>query len=551
MLKPAVDTLPQDDRFIILLHKKIMNKTGSAKRRAKKYYMDKYRKSGIIPKALFLAGSGVMEGRKCSGRRRVLDEPIIKRFVDMVRASSDMLDPGFIFISQKARTIKNYHQFLQQEFQKKISLGALRRCAKAQNLAIYLHKPDFDELPARFAFKDEPVLDLVQMDGCVMQYLKIRPDLSTWQKPNVIEIYDTGARNLFVLDVFFSESSLNAVEIFKQFLLSTPFPQKQIRLRPDNAGGFSNLKRCIHALNIGHSVPDGFHLKADFARKQTPKDKAHLESSHRSLHNFEIRIIKAFENRIVKTEPGYIFKNGKKQKIVVTYLDIDLDELRKSGIIETYRLEHNNSKHCFSVEGKTMSWVPSQKLQSYLAGAKTISFSSEHVKDFIRYGFDKIKATVSTKGSLTFQKQTYIVVDGIEKFSRHQSTKVYVSAVDGKLLIFEFKEDGILLGEALCQEPFNKPEKKSPTGVKENEVERIIGFLAENTMVVDRITLIEYHRKGLTLSIAQSIYEHNRARYDSYRLKLRQPPEITGKALFNAFILDCSKHQRNIGYAEK
>jgi len=51
-----MNTLPQDDPFTILLHKKIMNKTGSAKRRAKKYYVDQYRKSGIIPKALFLAG---------------------------------------------------------------------------------------------------------------------------------------------------------------------------------------------------------------------------------------------------------------------------------------------------------------------------------------------------------------------------------------------------------------------------------------------------------------------------------------------------------------
>jgi hypothetical protein len=546
-----MDSLPQDDRFIILLHKKIMNKTGSAKRRAKKYYMDQYRKSGMIPKALFLASQGVMEGRKCSGRKRVLDEAVRKRFVDMVRASSDRLDPGFIFITQKARTIKNYHQFLQDEFKKKISLAALRRCAKAENLAIYLHKPDFEELPALFAFKEESVLDLVQMDGCVMHYLKIRRDIDVWQKPNVIELYDTGARHLFVLEIFFSESSLNAVEIFKQFLLSTPFPQKQIRLRPDNSPGFSNLKRSIHALNIEHSVPDGFYLKADFARKQTPKDKAHLESSHRSLHNFEIRIIKAFENRIVKTEPGYIFNNGKKQKIVVTYLDIDLDELRESGIIETYRIEHNNSKHCFSVEGKTMSWIPSQKLQAYLTGVKTISFSAEHVKEFIKYGFDKIKATVSVKGTITFQKQTYIVVEGAEKFSRHQSTKVYISAVKGKLLIFEFKEDGILLGEAICQQPFEKPDKTSLTRVKENELEQIIDFLCENTMVVDRITLIECHRKGLNLPMAKTIYERNRQRYDNYRLKLRQPPEITGMALFNAFILDCSKHQRSIGYGDK
>ena len=546
-----MDSLPQNDQFIILLHKKIMNKTGSAKRRTKKYYMDQYRKTGIIPKALFLAGSGVMEGRKCSGRKRALDEPVIKRFVDMVKASSDRLDTGFIFITQKARTIKNYHQFLQQEFKKKISLTALCRCAKSENLAIYLHKPDFEELPALFAFKDESVLDLVQMDGCVMHYLKIRRDIGTWQKPNVIELYDTGARHLLVLELFFSESSLNSVEIFKQFLLSTPFPQKQIRLRPDNAAGFSNLKRSIHALNIKHSVPDGFYLKADFARKQTPKDKAHLESSHRSLHNFEIRIIKAFENRIVKTEPGYIFNNGKKQKIVITYLDIDLHELRESGIIEDYRREHNNSKHCFSVEGKSMSWIPSQKLEAYLAGVKTISFSAEHVKDFIKYGFDKIKATVSVKGTLTFRKQTYIVVEGAEKFSRHQSTKVHVSAVNGKLLIFEFKEDGILLGEAICQEPFEKPDRKSPTKVKENEVECIINFLCEKTLVVDRLTIIECHRKGLTLPMAKTIYERNRERYDNYRLKITQSAQIIGMALFNAFILDCSKHQRNIGYGEK
>ena len=32
-----LNRLPLDEQFVILLHKKIMNKTGSAKRRAKKY----------------------------------------------------------------------------------------------------------------------------------------------------------------------------------------------------------------------------------------------------------------------------------------------------------------------------------------------------------------------------------------------------------------------------------------------------------------------------------------------------------------------------------
>jgi hypothetical protein len=85
-----------DDRFMILLHKKIMDKTGSAK----KYYMDQYRKTGIIPKPLLLAGQGIMEGRKCGGRRRVLTEKIQKRFIEMVKASSDPLDDRFVFITR-------------------------------------------------------------------------------------------------------------------------------------------------------------------------------------------------------------------------------------------------------------------------------------------------------------------------------------------------------------------------------------------------------------------------------------------------------------------
>ncbi|MBW2164524.1 MAG: hypothetical protein JRG74_00015 [Deltaproteobacteria bacterium] len=66
-----------------------MNKTGSAKRRAKKYYTDKYRKTGLIPGPLLLAGRGILEGRKCSGRPRSLVIRLRKRFVEMVKASVD------------------------------------------------------------------------------------------------------------------------------------------------------------------------------------------------------------------------------------------------------------------------------------------------------------------------------------------------------------------------------------------------------------------------------------------------------------------------------
>lgn len=546
-----MDQLSQDDRFIILLHKKIMNKTGSAKRRAKKYYTDQYKKTGLIPKPLLLAEKGIMEGRKCSGRKRVLDEMVKKRFIEMLKASCDRLDPRFIFITQKARTIKNYRHFLEQEFNQKISIGALRRLVKEQNLGIYLGRPDFEEEKLLYAFKDEKVFDLVQMDGCVLQYFKIRNEKGAWQKVRMIETYDTGSRYLFAINAFFSESSLNAVDIFSQFLLSTPFAPKKIRIRPDNAPGFVNLGRVIQALNIAYSTPGGFYLEADFSRKRTPKDNAHLESSHRSLHNFEIRIIKAFENRITKTAPGFVFKNGKKYKITITFVDIGIDELKQSGVIEDYRRQHNETRHHYSVDGKTMAWIPAQRFENYLSCVQTMVFSPEHVKDLIKYGYTKTKATVSAKGTLTYANQKYVVVEGADQFSPKIGTKVYISHVDDKLLIFEQKKDGILLGEAIGQKPFEKPQKSSAPQLKQNEVELIRRFLEEKAMLVDTVALIERHRQGLSLSVAKAIYEQNRQRYEHYLKKLRQPPRIAGTALFNAFMLDCIRYQRKTGYGQK
>lgn len=544
--KDDFDHLPLDDRFVILLHKKIMNKTGSARRRAKKYYTDQYRKTGIIPKPLLLAGKGIMEGRKCSGRPLVLTDQIRKRFVDMVKASSDHLDNRFIFITRKGRTIKNYHAWLEEEFNRKISLSALRRCVKGEKLKVYLDKPDFDEEEdPSCCFKDEPVFDLIQVDGCKFRYFKIRSKNNTWRKPQVIEFYDTGSRLMFVLESYFSESSRNSVDIFSRFLLSTSFPRKKIRIRPDNAKGFLNLKRPINELNIKYSLPNGFYLKPDFSRVNAPKDKIHLESSHRSLHNFEMRIIKYFEDRITRTEPGYIYRNGKREKITVTYLDIDLEQLRKSGLLESYRREHNEQKHYFSSNGEISAWVPAEKFDAGFSKNKLLTFVPDDVRHFMKYGFDKIKATVSKKGVITFNNQTYIVAVGAENFSRHKSTKVYISDLSDKLFIFEYKEDGILLGEALCRKPFNnKPAKQQPT-LESNEVELIMAYLEEQKIVVDRALLIKIHHQGLTLGVAKSIYTHNKDRYISYSSKLRQPEKITGKALFNAFMLDCERQLLN------
>lgn len=532
-----------DDRFYLLLHKKIMNQNGSARRRAKKYYKDQYRKTGIIPRPLLLAEKGVMEGRKCSGRPRSLDEAVRMRFIDMVKASCDPLSREFIFITRKARTIKNYHYWLEQEFGRSISLQALRRCVGNENLKVYLEKPDAEEdIPVKHTFQQEPVFALIQIDGCQFRYIKIRNETGNWQAPQAIEIFDTGSRYMVDLDAWFGETSMNTLELFTRFLQGIEFPLITICIRPDNAKGFLNLKRPIHALNTAHSTPGGFFMKSDFSRVHSPKDKAHLESSHRSLHNFEIRVIKAFEDRIVKTVPTTIFNQGKKETITVTFLDITLQDLRNSRLIQEYRNEHNRNKHYFSENGQIETWIPEQKMEQFLSEqADTLTFTSGQVQEYMKYGFQKIKATVSKKRTIRHANQDYYVTIGADLFSRHKSTPVKISSFRDKLYIFEPGDTGVLLGEALACKPFEGPPDVTDIDVPPDEITKIIHFLEQRSMIIDRPALIEIYHRGIDLKHAKTIYMQNQQRYDAYIKKMRQPVQQKGKALFNAFALDCHK----------
>ncbi len=145
------------------------------------------KKTGLIPKPLILAGQGIMEGRQCSRRPRSLDSAVKKRFIEMVIASSDPDDSRFLFITRNARKVTNYHKWLQEDFQRKISLSAQGRCVKNEKLQYYLKKPDFedDQLPDTY-FNPEAVFDLIQVDGCFFHYLKIRDEPGKWRKPLVM-----------------------------------------------------------------------------------------------------------------------------------------------------------------------------------------------------------------------------------------------------------------------------------------------------------------------------------------------------------------------------
>jgi len=459
----------------------------------------------------------------------------------MVKASCDQSSQGFIFITRRARTIKNYRHWLEKELNKTISLPALRRCAKRENLKFYLEKEDEqNQSSAIHVFKSVSVFALIQVDGCKFQYFRIRDEHGNWQKPQVIEMFDTGSRKMFVLEFYFSESNLNSVDLFTRFLLSTPFPLKKIGIRPDQAKGFLNLKRPINAINLKHSTPQGFYLAPDFSRVHSPKDKAHLESSHRSLHNFEIRIIKAFEDRIVKTVTEYDFKRGRKEKITVTLLDITLEELRNSNMLSEYRNEHNHTQHYFTEDGVVSAWVPARKFDNFLSSqAATFNFTPDQVQGYMKYGYKKIKATVSKNRTIRHDKRDYFVTNGADRFSKHKSTPVKISRYKDKLFIFEQGEDGILLGEAIAKKPFDWPPAPSP--VPPDELDTIIILLEKHNMAVDRPALIEVYHKGITLAQAKQVLHHNQSRYADYMKKINQPDDLKNQALFNAFMLDCQK----------
>jgi hypothetical protein len=72
-----------------------------------------------------------------------------------------------------------------------------------------------------------------------------------------------------------------------------------------------------------------------------------------------------------------------------------------------------------------------------------------------------------------------------------KSTKVYISDLGDKLFIFEHKQNGILLGEALRREPYEKPVTQAVA--EPNAVELIGAYLQEKKMVVDRPRLIDIH----------------------------------------------------------
>lgn len=507
----AANDLPPD--FETLLHRKVEGKSSSTQRSMRHHYRKLYQETGEIPPALL-----VKDGRShYSGKKSSLDGDIINRFIERVRNSADRTSNEFI--TRKRRRITVFKDLLEAEFNCTIEESKLRAIVRSFNLSKdYLKKDDDDTTKPPSYFEAEPVGALVMMDGVIADYFEVFVD-GKWKAPTFIEFFDFGSRKLLAMHGYLSESNENSLDIFKRFLYGNRFANQNMALRPDQAGGFLNLKRPMTELNFKYSHPNGFHFIDDYARPGTPKDKAHLEASHKAFHDYEQVIINRFKDRISSVEKRNTRIGNKFETKDMHRLAISLDELNASGLIAEYMHKHNSNNHRFTHNGKTMRWKPDDYWHEYLETHETFQFKPEDIELCTCYGYEKHNAVISKKGTITFRTKLYYVEDkGL--WSSYDSTDVTISLIEGKLAIFKREKGGEYIGEALV---IPAPEKSAKIVSKQKdkvakidekaEVARIVLLLESLEISVVKPMLDQFISDGLTLEITDELCREHAGKY--------------------------------------
>lgn len=521
--------------FDELLHKKLIGKSPGTQRSLRHYYHKIYNETGEIPPALLSENS-----KKLCGRKKLIDAEAAERFITMVKASAtdDISSPDFV--PRRLRKIKNFRKLLETELGRKIPKDQLYRLAKEQNLYEFLNKPDFDDgkfvSTGKSHFRSVPVFDLIQVDGCVMKYLKIKNDSDEWASPAVISFMDTGSRFIFAMHLCFSESNQSSVEAFSEFLRSTLFPNKVIRMRPDNSGGFLNLKRPIHEINQKYSTLNGLLFDEDFARVLKAKDKIHLERSHKTLHNFEFFVIQELKDRITLRQEGTKFFSEKMEKTVISHINITLAELKASGIMEKYRDNHNSTSHIFTDDGQRIRWTPQQKLDDFMYGVETTMISEKDIESLNVYGHRKDVISAPKARNFVYHGRQYFIHKEVSNFWQlRRMDKVRVSADGDQLFIFEDKDNGTLILTAFATQAPVRSEKavkeKEEKKKTQNQTDMITALLENSGMVINKSRLFREFGNGLTQDITEELLKQHAEKYEKYAGE-------KGFISFNLFLAD-------------
>jgi len=508
------DDMPLSEWFEIVLLRKLNHIDNANSRKSlASLYRKHFKKTGEIHPAVLIFGKAA----KLSGRKSTLEQPIIDRFIEMVKTSADKKHD--YFHTHATRKVTVFHYELEREFDCKIEIAKLYSVAKKHKLKRFFEQRDDEQaltkMPSFFAA--EPVGALVQMDGVEADYFAIRAPDGKFKKPVFIEFFDFGSRKLLAMHAYWSESNENSVDIFNRFLIENPFAHAVMKIRPDNAKGFLNLKRCLKEINNHHAKPNGFAFVDDYAKAGAPKEKAHLESSHRAFHRFEQHIINRIKEKLGATEKvDAQAKVGNQMRAkMVTNLDITLEELNASGLIEEYMRLHNTRLHRPTEDGVQKKWIPDVRWNAHLAAHECFRFTEEDCERNRIYGYTKQAATISKEGKITYQKRNYAVSD-TALFSRVNSTKVKISAIgNGKLAIFQDNEEGVYLGEALAlrapvksQKVVNLIEEKRDRAVQGGVLKAIKDKFAAINLNECSLECIErLIEQGLTADLTAQIIE--------------------------------------------
>jgi hypothetical protein len=537
----GVLTLEQE--FKNLLDFKCQGKSDAAQKSLRARYWKKFKETGEIPKTLY-----DKDGRKHSGRKTELPSEIVEEFIGLVMGSADRENKK-TFITQPLRKIRSFQTALEWQFKTKISYKSLTNLVAKYDLKKFLLMPDVEngEAEKKQSFWGSvPVGRMMQMDGVTFDYIRILID-GKYREPTCIEIFDVGSRKMLAMDVYPAENNASSVDVFNKLLMNNQFPcnpdHNGIDFRPDNGKSFHNLKRCIMQVNESHAY-EGFYFVNDFARPYKPKDKAHLESSHRALHNFELQIIRHFADRVVNTEVKNKGTGGKGaslryKEITVTDLNITIEELRESGLIQAYIRQHNEKAHQFTAEGRQQRWIPEVQWQKYLkkydrfAQFTEADFEQNRIQGYTK-SFKPSIAAGSNFGQFTYQGQRYKIEAGIEdKFSRTNPTKVAASDIgNGVIALFQDTEDGVLIGKAyalqgskVSQKHLDKREEKVIKIKQDGAFAAIKKQLEECSVKIDEVGISKMISEGLTVELTtEMLAENNAIRYNtgmSAEMKLR------------------------------
>jgi hypothetical protein len=538
--------------FEDLLYRHLLGRNPASKRTLKCKYTKQYTETGIIPPVLFANGVDGRKGR--SGLKSTLPEDIKNRFEAMIKERADK--EAATFRTKRHRRVTVMHRALEKELDQVIAIHKLTNFLKSRpDLKTLIKMEDAEKITNKTpsAFPMIPVGNVIMMDGVEADYFElVGGDLIKKPlKPVWIELFDTGSRKLMAMHAYGSESNENSADIFNRFIRGNDFAHQYMHIRPDNAKGFLNLKHVLHELNQHcKATKGGFTFIDDYARPLKPKDKAHLESSHRLFHDWEDVVITHYEQlgRVVGRRSATRRISNKVVDITITQIDVTLEEFNASGLTQDYVNFHNyNDKHRFTEDGVQKIWSPAQRwdahIESYMMAndGEVLRFGEAESRLVMIHGCRKHDATIGKDGTITFQRQKYSVAPELLEqglWSRHASTAVKVGRLsDDSLAVFTPKEDGKFIAEAtviigavkpqhIAEKETAKIEKVHEKTERSQMIERCNahGFVFNSAFEIEQLIA-----KGLTLALTDHLLANpkDQNQYTRYKGK-------TSASLFRA-----------------